>query len=211
MKKTFLAFAVIALSSFTFGQISNKDKALTPSLVDYEAFVKLVKEVEPHRQERLVTVADFNEMSTQKDVIILDTRSKAMYDNKHIKGALHLNFADFTQETLKSLIPSNDTKILIYCNNNIADDPIFFATKSYVPPIPKEDGKELTLALNIPTYINLYGYGYKNVYELSELISAFDARIQFEGTAVGGLEIETGNEITPNGVDIKPRSINPTK
>ena len=47
-----------------------------------------------------------------------------------------------------------------------------------------KDEKALTLALNIPTYINLYGYGYRNVYELGELISYFDGRIQFEGSAV---------------------------
>jgi hypothetical protein len=40
------------------------------------------------------------------------------------------------------------------------------------------------LALNIPTYINLYGYGYKNVYELDELVNVNDKRIEFEGTAV---------------------------
>jgi hypothetical protein len=44
---------------------------------------------------------------------------------------------------------------------------------------------QLTLALNIPTYINLYGYGYQNVYELNELVATFfDKRIEFEGTAV---------------------------
>jgi len=40
------------------------------------------------------------------------------------------------------------------------------------------------MALNIPTYINLYGYGYKNVYELSELISVSDSRIKLEGSAI---------------------------
>jgi hypothetical protein len=38
------------------------------------------------------------------------------------------------------------------------------------------------LALNIPTYINLYGYGYRNVYELNELINVSDPSIKFEGT-----------------------------
>jgi hypothetical protein len=32
------------------------------------------------------------------------------------------------------------------------------------------------MALNIHTYINLYGYGYKNVYELSELVGVYDGR-----------------------------------
>ena len=38
------------------------------------------------------------------------------------------------------------------------------------------------MALNIPTYVNLYGYGYKNVYELNELVNVKDSRIEFEGS-----------------------------
>jgi hypothetical protein len=127
------------------------------------------------------------------NVVILDTRSKEMYDAKHIEGAIHLNFSDFTQENLEALFPSRDVKILIYCNNNFEDDQKYFATKAYVGPEPildisSHEGRPMsgiTMALNIPTYINLYGYGYKNVYELSELISVFDPRIKLEGTAVG--------------------------
>ena len=62
------------------------------------------------------------------------------------------------------------------------------------PPAPQL--KRLTLALNIPTYINLYGYGYKNVFELSELIYiSRDNRIEYEGTVVDmlGLTGQVGN------------------
>ena len=51
-------------------------------------------------------------------------------------------------------IPSIATHILIYCNNNFMDD---------VTPVPL---KRVELALNVPTFINLYGYGYQNIYEL---------------------------------------------
>ena len=40
------------------------------------------------------------------------------------------------------------------------------------------------MALNIPTHINLYGYGYRNVYELNELVNVNDPRIAFEGSIV---------------------------
>ncbi len=40
------------------------------------------------------------------------------------------------------------------------------------------------MAINIPTYVNLYGYGYRNVYELDELVSVRDPRIEFEGSVV---------------------------
>ena len=44
--------------------------------------------------------------------------------------------------------------------------------------------KPRMMALNIPTYINLYGYGYRNVYELHELVKVNDPRISFEGSVV---------------------------
>ena len=183
-----LIISLLCLSAFF--SIAQEDDIInrTPSLVDFEAYVKLVNEVEPHRKERLINIDEFNELSVQDNVIILDTRSKEMYDAKHVKGAIHLNFSDFTQETLERLIPSNKTTILIYCNNNFEDDQKYFATKAYVPPTPEKNNLGITMALNIPTYINLYGYGYKNVYELSELISVFDSRIEFEGTSVLKLE-----------------------
>lgn len=42
----------------------------------------------------------------------------------------------------------------------------------------------MMLALNIPTFINLYGYGYRNIYELDELVNINDPRVKFEGTEV---------------------------
>ncbi len=155
--------------------------------VSFDDYDKLMDEVKEHRKTRLVELPVFNEMSKENGVIILDARSDSMFASKHIKGAVHLNFADFTQESLAEVIPSADTKILIYCNNNFIDDQKNFPTKMVVPQSIKKGGggdKGLTLALNIPTYINLYGYGYKNVYELSELISVNDSRIEFEGTSI---------------------------
>ena len=165
--------------------------AQTPALVDYDAYERIVSEVKEHRAEHLISTDKFVEMSKQNNVVILDTRSKEMYDAKHIKGAIHLNFSDFTQDNLESILSSRNVNILIYCNNNFEDDQKYFATKAYVAPVfdkPAPEGSPMssvTMALNIPTYINLYGYGYKNVFELSELISVFDSRIQLEGTAVG--------------------------
>ncbi len=157
----------------------------TPAKVDFDAYEKLVAEVKEHRKSHLVSLDEFVKMSKEPKVIIIDTRSDAMYKSKHIKGAIHLNFSDFTQTNLARIIKSKDAKILIYCNNNFEKDEINFPTKAYVPAKPSKDEKALTLALNIPTYINLYGYGYKNVYELDELVNTSDQRIKFEGTSVG--------------------------
>jgi tetratricopeptide (TPR) repeat protein len=160
------------------------------ALVNYDDFKNLVKEVEGHRNQRLVSFDEFLKMSKEKNTIILDTRSDFRYNRKHLKGATHLSFTDFTEENLRKLIPDPNTKILIYCNNNFKGDLIDFASKV---KRPNSDGPEIEitlhqkpimLALNIPTYINLYGYGYKNVYELDELVSVKDERVVFEGTEV---------------------------
>lgn len=173
--KTLLALALISVTFLSNTQVESK--------VDYDAFEKLVAEVKPHRAKRLIGIEEFNKMSQKGNVVILDTRSKEMYDAKHVKGSIHLNFSNFTQKNLEALFPDKSTTILIYCNNNFDDDESYFPTKMYVPPT-ESTKEELTLALNIPTYINLYGYGYKNVYELSELVSIFDERVQLEGTEV---------------------------
>lgn len=179
MKKIFSIAAILFfISSFSL-------KAQTAK-VDYDAFEKLTAEVKEHRKTRLVDLAEFFRLAKESNTIILDARSDSMYQSKHVKGAIHLNFSDFTQKNLARIIPSTNTRILIYCNNNFDGDQKNFATKAAEPPISKINAptRQLTLALNIPTYINLYGYGYKNVYELSELVNVFDQRVEFEGKDV---------------------------
>ncbi len=225
-KNTFGHLAITFLSL-----LSMTGKAqVTPALVDFDAYESLVAEVKEHRKTRMLTAEEFLATSKEEKVIILDTRSDSMYNAVHVKGAIHLNFSDFTQANLARIIPSDDYKVLIYCNNNFNTKPLtaslvnsidfsrFYATKAYVPPTkflikpePKKKttadkkakdkrgpnveevvietelptiAKPITLALNIPTYINLYGYGYRNIYELSELVNTYDHTFEFEGTAI---------------------------
>ncbi|MEW7293108.1 rhodanese-like domain-containing protein [Aquimarina sp. 2304DJ70-9] len=165
-------FKIIILILIPISMQSQHKKKLPKSKVDYDSFLKISEEILDYRQERLVPLDTFLEYMAEENTIILDTRSEAAYKQKHLKGAMHINFSDFTEGKLAKKIPSKDTRILIYCNNNIDGDPIHFASK------------KMPLALNIPTFINLYGYGYKNVYELSILVPIKDSRIQFEGTSV---------------------------
>jgi hypothetical protein len=132
----------------------------------------------------LISFEKFLSWAKEPNTVILDTRSTEMYNRKHVKGAIHLDFTDFTQDNLLRLIPSTDTRILIYCNNNFADDQVNFRTKMVPRPQLRTIKKPITLALNIPTFINLYGYGYKNVYELADLVSVTNKSIVFEGTDV---------------------------
>lgn len=177
-KMNFTTLALMSICMITAAQTF----FLPTSRVDFDAYEQLVQEVKTYRKDRLVHLTQFMEMSKEANTIILDARSKEMYDRKHVKGAININFSDFTQANLAKHIPTDSTRILIYCNNNFDDDPINFAPKAYVPRVKKE--KEITLALNIPTFINLYGYGYKNVYELADLISVFNVDVEFEGTDV---------------------------
>ena len=149
---------------------AQQTKKPTKSKVDYDSFLKMSEEILEYRKERLITLDLFLEYLKDENTILLDTRSEAAYKQKHLKGATHINFSDFTEGKLAKQIASKQTRILIYCNNNIDGDPIHFASKM------------APLALNIPTFINLYGYGYKNVYELSSLVPIMDSRLKFEGT-----------------------------
>lgn len=166
-----------------------EQKKYPKALVDYDDFKNLVIELEKHRTEHLVSLDVFLRMSKEDNVIIFDTRSDYRFNRKHLKGAIHLDFTDFTQENLLKLIPDTSTKILIYCNNNFDGDQIDFASKMAIPKNNMEtqilsNRKPIMLALNIPTHINLYGYGYRNIYELDELVNVNDIRIKFEGTEV---------------------------
>jgi hypothetical protein len=144
-----------------------------------------VAEVKVYRKMRMINLEAFIKASQEVGVIILDTRLTERYNASYIKGAKHLNFSDFTQQNFAQIIPNANTKILIYCNNNIDGDQINFASKVVLPSMIKtQKVKPITLALNIPTYINLYGYGYRNVYELSELVSINDKRLDFEASGV---------------------------
>lgn len=175
-------------SNTTLARIENFTETFNNSedskpLVSFDDFKELVDEVEKHREQRMVDLATFVKMSQQEDVIILDARAEDLYKRSHIKGAVNLPFTKFTQQNLMRVVPNPETKILIYCNNNIQNDPINFASKIALP----KDDKAVMLALNIPTYINLYGYGYKNVYELNDVVDvlksmADSSYIQFEGT-----------------------------
>jgi len=185
----FAVSLLVVVTSSAFAQGTNYPKAK----VSFEDFKGIVAEVEAHRASHLIELNTFLRMSKEPGVIIFDSRSDFRFDRIHVKGAKHLTFSDFTQDNLAKVIPTFDTKILIYCNNNFDGNQTDFASKVALPrpkpvdPVAEQfaaQAKPLMMALNIPTYINLYGYGYRNVYELHELVKVTDPRIEFEGSIV---------------------------
>jgi hypothetical protein len=139
--------------------------------IDYDGFLELSGELNAYRQAHLVSLVEFNEMKEDPNTIILDSRSAEAFAMGHIEGAINVNFSDFTDEKLAAAIPSKNTRILIYCNNNFEDN---------VAPVML---KRIDLALNVPTFINLYGYGYTNIFELKGMHSLADPEIHWVSSA----------------------------
>jgi hypothetical protein len=138
--------------------------------IDYAAFADNVRVVGERREQRLVSEAEFKRMAAERNTVILDARSAAMYGRLHIKGAKNLSFPDMTAEELAKVIPSKSTRILIYCNNNFRNAPGAFPTKA------------IAASLNVHTVNALYSYGYTNVYELGPLIDIHESRLEFVRT-----------------------------
>ena len=134
--------------------------------VDYTGFLILGDSLEALRRTRMIDEETFIQYSQNKQTIILDTRSKKAFEDIHVAGAVHLNFSDFTEDKLAEKIPNKTSRILIYCNNNFESSRASLANKRQ------------PLALNIPTFINLYGYGYENVFELNGYLKEEETKIQ---------------------------------
>jgi hypothetical protein len=139
--------------------------------IDFAGFVALTSDVQKYREQRLISFDAFKRAAADSNTLILDARSADAYRAGHVKGAINLPFTDFTAASLATAIGRPDRPILIYCNNNFANDE---------PPVPR---KAIKLALNIQTFVNLVGYGYRNVYELNDVIDFRDPRVDW---VVGG-------------------------
>jgi hypothetical protein len=165
--RSFIIVFIMSVTTVAFARPASSQVPQTaPAAVDYDGFTQLSIEVNQYRQKRLVPKSVFLKMADHPDTIILDTRSKEAFDQGHIKGAVHLNFSEFTDEKLAKTVGPKDRRILIYCNNNFIEN---------AQPFPL---KRLELALNIPTFINLYGYGYQNISELRDSVSMRDPDLQ---------------------------------
>ncbi len=164
-----LSFALLSAGFMTFAVAAPKpaSQATTGGQVDFVGFQNLSQEVHAYRAKRLVTFAQFQAMAREPNTIVLDARSAAAYAQGHIAGAINLSLPDFTAQSLAATIRDPNTRILIYCNNNFEND---------APPVVL---KRVQLALNIQTFINLYGYGFKNVYELGDVMNFDDPTVRW--------------------------------
>jgi hypothetical protein len=166
--------AALLLSAVLAGAaepVQQQQQAPVNMAIDMEGFLRVSRKAAKHRETRRLTEDEFIAVSRQPGTIIVDARSKEKYDKLHVKGAINLTFADIAVESLKKTIPDKKTRILIYCNNNFKNAPEAFPTKSP------------SASLNLSTYIALYNYGYRNVYELGETKDIKDSKLELVPTS----------------------------
>ncbi|PCK00500.1 MAG: hypothetical protein COA45_01590 [Zetaproteobacteria bacterium] len=90
--------------------------SLDQDILDYNAYHDFAAGLD--RNKYVVSLDKFKEMAQEKNVVILDLRSKQQYDVGHMKDAMHIG-ADITGEALARVIPSKDTIVLTYCTNSL--------------------------------------------------------------------------------------------
>lgn len=56
-------------------------------------------------------------MTTVPDIVILDVREQAEYNEGHIPGAVLLSVSGITGHTASAAIPQKDTVVLVYCRS----------------------------------------------------------------------------------------------
>lgn len=165
--------------------------------IDMVAFLVNAQDAAKQRETRRLSEDDFIKTSQEKGVIVLDARSKEMYDLLHIKGAINLSFPDIDVESLAKVLPDKKAKILIYCNNNFtpapnAKNPQQEAAPNGGAPVNNKNaelakvamrGKYVAVSLNLSTYATLHNYGYTNVYELAPTLDPAKTKLTLVSNA----------------------------
>jgi hypothetical protein len=152
--------------------LAEPKQSIPNRMIDYGAFLTGATNVGALRQQRRVSEEEFMRMAAEPGTVILDARSAEKYQMLHVKGASHLSLPDMTALELGRIIPTKNTRVLIYCNNNFLNEPAALPAKA------------ASASLNIYTFNSLHSYGYTNVYELGPLIDIARTRLPLEGSQV---------------------------
>lgn len=138
-----------------------------------------VEEFTQHMQgahEAFLTLDDFVALrAAEPDLAILDVRSGAAYDQRHIRGAYNLPVTEMTEHTLPVLLPDRARAVVLVCDES------FFPTRR--------------LSMTLQAWPVLKANGYSRVYRLNLWRPAADGmsangpeeiakHVAFEGTQV---------------------------
>lgn len=163
-----LVFGLTVMPLLAAQPVQQLQQAPVNPAIDMEGFLRVSARAAKHRESRRVSEEEFIRMSHEAGTIILDARSRQKFSELHVKGAVNLSFPDIAVESVKKTIPDTRTRILIYCNNNF---------RNAEGPFPS---KLPSASLNLSTYIALYNYGYRNIYELADTLDLSASKIRFE-------------------------------
>ena len=140
--------------------------------IDMTGFLKVAAEAAAVRAKHRISENEFLEMRQKPGTIVLDARSAEKFNILHVDGAINLSFPDIDVVSLARVLPDKGARILIYCNNNFRNRPDAFPSKAP------------SASLNLSTYIALYNYGYRNVYELEPLIDTRTTKVPLVSSSV---------------------------
>jgi Rhodanese-like domain len=170
MTRTRAGLAVVGFTAIVTAAWAEEPRGIANPSIDMNGFLANASVAAAHRESHRLSEEDFRRLARTPGTILLDARSREKYDELHLAGAINLSFPDIAIETLRRTIPDRSTRILIYCNNNFVNAAGPFPTKLPVA------------SLNLSTYIALYSYGYRNVWELAPQIDPAASLLAFEGT-----------------------------
>ena len=166
-----LAFALaLPAAADDFDALPPQFEEIPNPKIDMAGYLAVANEAAAHRAQRRVSEEAFMRMAREPGTVVLDARSREKYDLVHVKGAINLSFPDITAASLAQALPDRNARVLIYCNNNFTGAEAPFPTK------------RANASLNLSTFIALYSYGYRNVYELAPLIDFKASKLEFVGS-----------------------------
>jgi hypothetical protein len=202
MRKYCLLIVLSLLPSVTVAQeVKSRQPATAGDLAlvgttacDSAGFLEAALAAEELRKTRRLSAAQCAQYASEPNTVVLDARGQLAFEHLHMRGSVNLPYTAFSEEALQKTIPSKATRVLIYCRNNLRSvgpersitidlNQDFGSTAAPTPDLELAYTKDAKAGLNIPTYITLYVYGYRDVWELGTVVDPNDSPIVFEGKA----------------------------
>lgn len=65
----------------------------------------------------LISYMEAKEQLINNGAVLVDVRTEAEYNEKHIDGALLLTLDTITDDTINDIVPNKDTPVILYCKS----------------------------------------------------------------------------------------------